>query len=48
MRGSLLYSTKQESSWRGCWVLVGFGPDQCCPQRPSCRSLARELIPRAS
>ena len=29
---------------RDCWVLVGFGPDPYCPQRPSCRPLARELI----
>jgi len=28
---------------RDCWVLVGFGPDPYCPQRPSCRPLAREL-----
>jgi len=25
---------------RDCWVLVGFGADPCCPQRPSCRPLA--------
>ena len=25
-------------------MLVGFGPDPYCPQRPSCRPLARELI----
>jgi len=24
-----------------CWVLVGFGPDPYCQQRPSCRPLAR-------
>jgi len=29
---------------RDCWVLVGFGPNAYCPQRPSCRPLARELI----
>jgi len=29
---------------RDCWVLVGFGPDPYCTQRPSCRPLARELI----
>jgi len=30
-----------------CWVLVGFGPDPYCPQRPSsCRPLARaDLCP---
>jgi len=26
---------------RDCWVLLGFGPDPYCPQRPSCRPLAR-------
>ena len=26
---------------RDCWVLVGFGPDPYCPQRPLCRPLAR-------
>jgi len=25
---------------RDCWVLVGFGPDPYCPQRPPCRPLA--------
>ena len=33
---------------RDCWVLVGFGPDPYCPQRPSCRPLARaDLCPWA-
>jgi len=33
---------------RDCWVLVGFGPDLYCPQRPLCRPLARaDLCPWA-
>ena len=31
VKGPHLYLTKQESSWRDCWVLVGFGPDPYCP-----------------
>ena len=33
---------------RDCWVLVSFGPDPYCSQRPSCRPLARaDLCPWA-